>query len=316
MGNSLRITAPPDAADRALLTWLTARFRYLDEPAWRREIAAGRLRRNGAIATADDRLAAGDEIVYLPPETPWTGPPVPIVVDDPDFVVVDKPAHAVAHAASAFGDRAFADDVARRCGATTLHFVHRLDRETSGLLLLGKHAAAVRPLQAAFAAGAVRKEYLAVVRGRVGPDAFPIDAPIGRAGDSAIEVRRAAGPAAVDTRPARTDVTVLERFAAHTLVRCLPHTGRTHQLRVHLAHVGHPLAGDPLYGRTDAEYLAYVAHRKAGGGPAWPGRGGPDRHLLHAAHLAFPHPRSGAVVARTCEPPADFAAFVAACRES
>jgi 23S rRNA pseudouridine1911/1915/1917 synthase len=96
------------------------------------------------------------------------------------------------------------------------------------------------------------------------------------------------------------------------VVGCVPHTGRTHQLRVHLAHIGHPILGDKLYGRSDDEYEAYVRHMKQGGDPAWDGRLGAPRHMLHACRLSLAHPRTGARLAWELPDPLDWQQVVAA----
>lgn len=317
MANPLSSRVPAPEAGIPLAAWLAQRFRYHDAAVWRDEIAAGRVERNGARATADVVLAAGDTIAYRPPPAPpGPRPAVPIVLDDPDFLVVDKPPHLVAHNEGAFAQNTFLHRLAAEHNeGAPLHLVHRLDRETSGLLLLARSPEATALLQPQFAAGAVAKRYLAVVHGAVAGTTFRIEAPIGPAANSAVAARRAALPPGTSkARPACTDVEVVERFAAHTLLSLEPRTGRTHQLRVHLEHLGHPLVGDKLYGRSDAEYLAYTTHLKAGGDPAWGHRLGAGRQLLHAAELAFAHPRTGGWVALASSPPADFAAFVAACR--
>ena len=319
METVLQCRVPAQAAGEPLAGWLAARFRYLDEAQWRQEIAAGRVRRNDACARADERLAGGETIAYHPPAAPVRElPPISIVHADPDFVVVDKPPHLVAHTEGAFAQNTFLHALAlQHNGGAPFHLVHRLDRETSGLLLLARDPAATARLQACFTSGGVQKRYLAVVHGRVPTTTATIDAPIGAAPGSSIAARRGVVPAGTPkARAARTSLRVLELFAAHTLLELTPHTGRTHQLRVHLEHLGHPLVGDKLYGRTDAQYLEYVAHLKAGGEPTWNARLGAGRQLLHAAGLTFAHPRSGATLTLEVAPPADFGAFLATCQPS
>jgi 23S rRNA pseudouridine1911/1915/1917 synthase len=149
------------------------------------------------------------------------------------------------------------------------------------------------------------------VHGVIPQDAVLIDAPIGRAHDSRVLVRRAVvASSAPRAQAARTEVTVVQRFAAHTLVSCVPLTGRTHQLRVHLAHLGHPILGDKLYGRSDEDYESYVQHLKQGGHPSWDGRLGAPRQMLHARWLALAHPRHGGRLEWQAPDPADWQAVV------
>ncbi len=318
MENLLTSRVPAAGAGTPLAAWLAARFRYFDEVAWVAEIAAGRLRCNGALATAAHRLAVGDRIDYQPPPAAAGAvqPPVPIVHHDPDFVVVDKPAHLVAHADGAFAQHTFLHALARdHNDGQPFHLVHRLDRETSGLLLLARNAEANALLQAQFPTGVVEKHYLAIVHGKVAVPTFTIEAAIGPALGSSVAARRGVRPSGTaKARPARTEVQLLEQFAAYALLRLTPRTGRTHQLRVHLEHCGHPLVGDKLYGRSDAEYGEYVQHLKAGGEPTWGHRLGAGRQLLHAAELALAHPRSGARLHLEAPLPADFATFLASAR--
>lgn len=317
-GLILQSRTPPAALGMGLAQWLAQRFTYLDEAAWRAEIGAGRVERNGSPATADDVLGAGDAIAYRPPRAPVReAVEVTVVHDDPDFCVVDKPPHKVVQAAGAFVHNTFVPALAERFAlrgeVVTLEPVHRLDRETSGLLLLAKNPDAARLLQQQFERGAVGKEYRAIVHGVVAADAMRIEAPIGRDLGSRVAVRRTVVPAGTPkAQAACTEVMVVQRFAAHTLLRCVPRTGRTHQLRVHLHHIGHPLLGDKLYGRSDADYEAYVQHQKQGGDPAWDQRLGAPRHLLHASRLSLAHPRSGAVLAWELPDPPDWQQVVAA----
>ncbi|MCA8975860.1 MAG: RluA family pseudouridine synthase [Planctomycetes bacterium] len=295
---AVHATVDTAAAGSALLAWLMRTFRYHGEAEWVAHIAGGRVTRNGAIAAAIDALAAGDAIAFAPPPPPSAPPVVPIVHDDPGFVAVDKPAHLVCHRASAFPWNTFVPALEARLGVR-LEPVHRLDRETSGVLLLTKDTATFTALQAQFVAGRVEKRYLALCHGSPHDDAFTIDAPIGRDEVSAIRDRRAVNVAG---KPARTECVVLRRFAAHTLLVAVPRTGRTHQLRVHLAHAGLPIVGDKLYGRSDDDYLAWTAHLKAGGDPR-----ARTRTLLHAQDLAFVHPRTGERLALHAAPGGDFA---------
>ncbi len=311
----LASTVPAQADGQALVAWLAGRFSYFDAEGWRMAIAAGQVQRNGAPVAADTVLRAGDRVAFTPAAAPPAAASlqVAVVCDDADFVVVDKPPHLVAHHGGAFPQHTFVGALAERLGGPRLHFVHRLDRETSGLLLLAKSATATAALQAQFAAGTVRKSYRAIVHGVLAGDHGTLDAPIGLALDSSVRVRRAVVP---NGASACTQFAVCERLPRHTVLELRPQTGRTHQLRVHLEHLGHPLVGDKLYGRTDADYQAHVQHLKLGGDRALGGRLGADRQLLHAESLAFVHPRTGAAVVCHAPVPADFAAFVAAQRQA
>jgi len=300
-------------ASATTLDWLVQRFTYFDAAGWREHVAAGRVQRNGVRAHADDLLQAGDRITFTPaPPPPRPELVLTILHDDGDLVAVDKPPHLVAHRDGAFVHNTFLHELERRCAAVApLHLVHRLDRETSGVLVLARHADAVRALQAQFAAGIVDKRYLALVHGNVHDDSFVVDAPIGPAGGHVAARRAVLASAARGSKAARTECRVRERFAAHTLLEVTPRTGRTHQIRVHLAHIGHAIVGDVLYGEPEARYLQFVQHLKAGGDPRWPGERPAGRHLLHAHRLLLRHPRTGAALALAAPPPADLTAAAA-----
>lgn len=302
---------PPAAAGATLLDWLVARFRYHDASGWGDLLAAGAVLCNDQPARADLVLRAGD-LIALRQAAPAPSAPLGVSYLDADCVVVDKPPYLVAHDASAFAGRALVPVLAAQLGVApdTLRLAHRLDRETSGALLLSRTGAAAAAFTAQFAAGSIHKRYVALVDGVVAADA-EITLPIGRACHGPSERRSAAGDAR-SPRPAHTSLRVSARGADATLVELTPHTGRTHQLRVHLAALGHPLFGDKLYGRTDAEYAAYVAHVKSSGDPRFAGVRGALRHLLHAAELSFVHPRTGARIAVAAPWPADLRAACAA----
>lgn len=207
-----------------------------------------------------------------------------ILYEDEDLLVVDKPPGQCMHPTVHHPRWTLMDAVlaywAARGETRAFHPVTRLDVGTSGATLIAKSPAAHAQLARLQAAGAVRKTYLACVEGRVPRSSGVIDAPIGRVPGSIIQraVRR-------DGQPACTRYRVAVRYAAGTLLISRPLTGRTHQIRVHLAHLGHPLFGDDLYGGA----------RTAIARPA-----------LHAWRLAFPHPRTGELVRLTAPLPEDF----------
>jgi 23S rRNA pseudouridine1911/1915/1917 synthase len=162
--------------------------------------------------------------------------------------------------------------------------VHRLDRGPSGLILAARTDAAHRALAAQLADRTLTRTYLAIVRGSLAGPERVLDGPIGRHPRDRLRMAVVAGG-----RPARTRVRAVDRRGGHTLVQCDLETGRTHQIRVHLAALGHPVVGDDLYGRRRP--------------------GDPERPMLHAFRLRFRHPRTGEPMTFEAPPPADFTAF-------
>ncbi len=239
------------------------------------------------------RLRAGQRVrILAPPSDPVVVAPQPIplqiVHEDADILVIDKPAGMTVHPAPGHprgtlvnAVLAHVPDLSGIAGPLRPGVVHRLDKDTSGLLVIAKTDAAYRSLVAQLRARAVTRVYLALVRGTVREDRGVISAPIGRH-----PVHRTRMAVVPHGRPAVTHVTVQERLGGATLVECRLETGRTHQIRVHLRHIGHPVLGDPVYG---------------GGG------GGIGRQALHAARLEFTHPRTGERIVCTAPLPEDFA---------
>ena len=234
---------------------------------------------DGGPAKPATRLRAGQTIsLVVPPPTPSKLTPqaidLHVVYEDADLLVVDKPAGLVTHPAPGHPDHTLANAVLAHCpdlegvgGEVRPGLVHRLDRDTSGLIVVAKNDAAQAGLSGQFKDRTVSKAYLAVVTGYPEPARAIIDAPIGR------HPRSRTRMAVVSTgRDAVTEYEVLKRLRGYSLVEVRPRTGRTHQIRVHMASVAHPLAGDTTYGS-----------------PA-PGL---ERHFLHAHRLAFDHPRTG-----------------------
>ncbi len=270
----------------------------------RRWIDEGRVRVGGAPGRASQRVAAGDLVLAEPPE-PLPSPLVPepialaILHEDADLIVVDKPAGLVVHPAPGHPGGTLVNALLHHCadlsgvgGVLRPGIVHRLDRGTSGVLVAAKHDAAHRALARQFQEHSVEREYRALVRGLPAGEAGRVDRPLGRHPRDRKRISVAArGP----VREAHTAWRVLRRFpASHcTLVAVLPETGRTHQIRVHLASAGLPVLGDPVYGR---------AARAAGG---------LERPALHAARLGFAHPRSSARMRFEAPLPADLAELLA-----
>lgn len=254
-----------------------------------------------ARVRAAHRLRAGERVrIVVPPPEPATLVPQPlplaIVYEDADLLVIDKPAGLAVHPGAGHRTGTLVHAVLAHCpdlpgigGTQRPGIVHRLDKDTSGLLVVAKTEAALRALQAQIRARQMRREYLALVWGRLEGEAT-IDAPIGR--DPRHRTRMAVTPRG---RRAVTGYRALETFARVTLLALRLDTGRTHQIRVHCASIGHPVVGDPTYGRR-------------------PNPWGLGRQALHAARLAFDHPSGGGPLAFTSPLPPDFAGALARLR--
>ena len=302
------IRVPEEAAGARVDAWLAGRFGNWSRSAVGRLIAAGEIRGEDRRLKPSSRLRGGEGLAILMPDDDPEAPPPPlppVLHEDDRLLVVDKPAGMLCHAAG----RRFVWGliaVARHARpGVRLDLVHRLDRETSGVVVITKDLDANVFLKERFRLGeGVRKRYLALCRGVPGWDRRVVDAPIGDAVDSEIRIRRGVGP---HGRPARTTFEVVRRLDGLALLRCRLHTGRTHQIRVHLEHIGHPLLGDKMYGQPDRVFLHHLDHgadaavRRAVGFP---------RHALHAAWLELPHP-DGGVLTVEAPLPADMAAVVA-----
>jgi len=259
----------------------------------RQLVKQGLITVNGVATKASYRLQAGDEIaVRIPsPEEPELVPqpiPIKVVYEDEDLVVVEKPAGMVVHPAHGHEDGTLVNALLVRYPDLPMDeekrpgIVHRLDKDTSGLIVVAKNEHVRRNLQRQFKRGRVDKLYLALVEGRVEPRRGIIDAPIGR------DTKRRKRMAVVRKggRQAITEYEVAEYLGEHTLLHVSPRTGRTHQVRVHLAFIGHPVSGDTVYG-----------YRKA--------RLGLKRQFLHAHRLGFRLPSSDRDVTLVSELPKD-----------
>jgi RluA family pseudouridine synthase len=256
----------------------------------------------GALPRPATPVRAGGEvrIGWVPLVEPPLEVEIPVLRRGAGWLAVDKPAGIPVHPVNTVRENSLIRMLRRQEGRESLRLVHRLDRETSGVLLLAEDPASAAFLSRAFRGGKVSKEYLAVVRGVVAADEGRIDLPIGPARASRVYTRREAGHG----EAAEPAWRVARRLADRTLLRVRPVTGRRHQIRVHLEAAGHPVLGDPLYGRPDRDYLALVSGE---GDPRRVDRG-PARQLLHCARLRFPAPDGSGSVEVGAALPADFRA--------
>lgn len=300
----LRSRVPNWAAGLSLCELLRQRFEYHDDVGWQSQLEAGRLQLDGAVADGTEKLRAGMELCYRKlHREPEVAADFAVLHQDEHLLVLDKPAHLPVHADGPFLRNTLIYLARARFG-DALQLCHRLDRETSGVVVLARSKQVQAAVQAQFGGG-VEKEYLALVHGRL-QAATKCYAPIGHHPASEVRLRRCAAPDAVRPRPAETSFEPLRHGGSHTLVRCRPVTGRTHQIRAHLEHLGHPVVGDKLYGRTDADYLEFVRRMKAGGSVFVEPSGRPNRQLLHAHALTLSHPQSGRRVRFEAPAPDEF----------
>ena len=276
-----------------------------------RWIVEGNLRVNSRVTQASRyRLRAGDELrlrVPAPPRTAVTAQKLEldIVHEDPAFVVVNKPAGLTVHPGAGRPDGTLQNALLHRWPQTATlprsGLVHRLDKDTSGLLVVALTARAHQRLVEAMAERHIKREYDALVIG-VLPSGGTVRAAIGRHPRDRVKMA-----VLMRGRPAVTHYRVLERFAQHTHLRVRLETGRTHQIRVHLSHIRHPVVGDPVYGGrvVRGAGLPEELRRLLANFP---------RQALHARELGLEHPVTGAHLTFVREPPADFQELLAALR--
>ena len=294
-------------------------------------IEAGAVSVNGKVVTEPKKkIVSGDEVTIAMPEPEDPEPqgediPLDVLYEDDDLIVIAKPAGLVVHPGAGNWTGTLVNALIHHCGASLSGIggvrrpgiVHRLDKETSGVMVAAKNDNAHRHLSAQFAdhgrTGPLERAYLALVWGRPRQLKATIDAPLGRASDRT--KRAVKHEESDDAREAITHYEVKERFleqpdatAQACLVECRLETGRTHQIRVHMAHIGHPLIGDPEYGgafKTKANRLPPAARAAVNGF---------HRQALHAYLLQFEHPTTGETLHFEAPIPDDMASVIAALR--
>lgn len=295
-----RITVDPESAGQRLDNFLLRVLKGVPKTHVYRVIRSGEVRVNKGRAAADTRVAAGDEIRVPPvrlPDKPVVAVPArefPVLFEDEHLLAVDKPAGVAVHGGSGVSSGVIEQLRKARPAAKFLELVHRLDKETSGVLLLAKKRSALVALQDQFRARDTGKMYQALVAGAWPAGLKVIDQPLHKTLDAAGERHvKVVSPAHADGRRSITLVRAARPVAGgFTLLDIALKTGRTHQIRVHLAHAGHPIVGDPKYGDF-ALNKAVARDRRF------------TRMFLHARELAFDHPASGARITLQSPLPAD-----------
>ena len=272
-----------DMAGERLDAFLARSGEDLSRSAAQKLIEERRVKRNGKPGKKNDKLNIGDEISYEIPEPKAvdiapTKMDLDIVYEDEDVLVINKPKGLVVHPAAGHQDDtlvngllyAMGDDLSGINGELRPGIVHRIDKDTSGLLAVAKNDLAHTMLASQLKDHSMHRVYEAIVCGSFREDSGTVDAPIGRHPSD----RKKMCVIARNSRDAVTHWEVVRRYRGYTHIRCKLETGRTHQIRVHMAHIGHPILGDTVYGHKKAEL-------------------GQDSQCLHAGTLCFAHPRDG-----------------------
>ena len=288
----LKVDAPGQRADQ----FLAAALPQLTRSAAQKLLEEGAVTLNGRPVKKNYKTAPGDELmVVLPDPAPVDilpqDIPLDVVYEDEDVIAVNKPVGLVVHPAAGHPDGTLVNALLYHCGnslsgingALRPGIVHRIDRDTSGLIIAAKNDTAHLALAAQLQDHSLYREYEAVCVGNLKQDQGTVNAPIARHPTD----RKKMAVNFLQGREAVTHWTVLERFSGYTHIQCRLETGRTHQIRVHMAHTGHPLLGDMVYGSKKP----------------WPGLAG---QCLHARRLSFVHPRTGERLTLECPLPSWF----------
>lgn len=262
---------------------LAAAYPDLSRSQWQQHIADGLVTIDGQPVKASYRLEGGEVVQATLPDVVESDLlaqeiPLDVIYEDDDMLAVNKPAGMVVHPAPGHSQDTLVNAILGYCpdlqgigGERRPGIVHRLDKETSGLILVAKNDFALRHLQRQFKRRKVEKKYLALVEGHVQPPKALIDAPIGRDPHHRQRMAVIRPGSGARSRPAQTTYHLQQFYGPYSLLACYPHTGRTHQIRVHLAFAGFPIVGDEVYGRRK-QTLAL------------------ERHFLHAQALTFRRP--------------------------
>ncbi len=297
----LTFAVPAEGAEGRLDAWLASQAAELSRARIQALIKEGRVTCDGAVVKATGKLKAG-QVIEIAVPAPVPAEPVPedipldILYEDGDCLVLNKPAGLVVHPAPGHATGTLVNALLHHCrdlggvgGVERPGIVHRLDKDTSGLMVVAKNDAAMAGFVRLFQTGGITKEYLALVHGVPPKLSGTVSTMIGRHPAQ----RKKMAVVARNGKQAVTHYTVEKRLGDITLVRCRIETGRTHQIRVHMQSLGCPVAGDGVYGKSAADKRLPVV---------------PARQMLHATRLSFAHPVTGAAMAFEAPLPPDFVA--------
>jgi len=290
------LQAGPESAGVRLDSFLAARLEDLTRSAAQRLIETGQVTVDGRTVPKSCKLTGTELVTAAIPEPEPVNAvpqdiPLDVVYEDGDVIVVNKPAGLVVHPAPGHPDGTLVNALLYHCGSSLSGIggalrpgiVHRIDRDTSGLMIAAKNDFAHQALAAQLQDHSLARTYEAVAVGGFREDRGTVDAPIGRC----VSDRKKMAVTDRGGRPAVTHWETLERFSGYTHIRCRLETGRTHQIRVHMAYIGHPILGDTVYGAKKPV-------------------SGLTGQCLHAAGLRFVHPRTGEAVELQCPLDAEF----------
>lgn len=308
-----RIGGPvrPDDAGQRVDAYLSTMFPFHSRAAWQKRLEAETVLISGRAVRSSYKMRPED-IVHLfhPPEVePDVDSDIKVLYEEAGVMAVYKPGNLPMHENGPYRKNTLAVILADKCGAEWAA-VHRLDRETSGLVLCAATPELRMQLATDLQRQKVIKEYLAIARGETNEHSWIVDGPIGDLTDSVIRIKKWVVEGGL---PARTDFMVLERADEHVLLRAMPRTGRTNQIRIHAAYSDLPLVGDKLYHPDEQVFLDYFAD---GNSESVQARAGFPRHCLHAASLTFKHPGLKKERTVTSAMPADMAALWASLTKS
>ena len=297
---NVRLTVSPEQEGQRIDVLTAESLDDLTRSGAQKLLENGHVLINGKTAGKALRVKAGDILdIHIPaPQTVSAQAqdiPLSILYEDDDLLVVDKPKGMVVHPAPGNPDGTLVNALLFHCGDSLSGIngelrpgiVHRIDKDTSGLLVVAKNDAAHTDLQRQIQEHSFTREYRAVVHGNVKEDTGTIDAPIGRNPKD----RKKMAVTTQHSREAVTHYEVLERFGNYTYLKCVLETGRTHQIRVHMAYKGHPVAGDPVYGPSNTPKSL-------------------QGQCLHAGLIGFTHPRTGEYLEFSSELPESFTKFL------